>query len=145
LLICQSNPDWPNFVPGALTTHYPSLPELAAELEQAGFQQIHAHGTLPIDAAPPRQQRMNALRRWVMQSGMRSLLAPIKPLLQQLSYGKLHPLPPSIDTQWVATWREKINSKPLSLSQPDRVHRVIYLEGTKLALFCTFYDLVTAW
>lgn len=145
LLICQSNPDWPNFAPGALTTHYPSLPELAAELARAGFQQVRAHGTLPIDETSPRQQRINALRRWVMQSGMLSRLGPIKPLLQRLSYGKLHPLPSSIHAQWVATWQERLKLKPLSLLQTDRVHRVIYLEGTKLALLCTFYDLVPAW
>jgi len=29
LLIALSNPDWPDFVPGAMRTHYPAVPELA--------------------------------------------------------------------------------------------------------------------
>jgi ubiquinone/menaquinone biosynthesis C-methylase UbiE len=130
-LICQSNPDWPNFVPGALTTHYPRLPELVAGLTQAGFRDVKCYGTLPITATNARQKVVNALRQWAIKSGILSRLGPLRSLLQRMSYGQLYPLPSAIDAQWVATWQADLSQTPLSPTQPDRVHRVIYVEGTR--------------
>src|SRR5690606_6362202 len=93
LLICQSNPDWPDFVPGSLTTHYPPLPQLAACLARAGFREVQATGILPITATSPRQRLVNRVRRWVTHSGILPLLRPLTHALQALSYGELHPLP----------------------------------------------------
>jgi ubiquinone/menaquinone biosynthesis C-methylase UbiE len=131
LLICQSNPDWPNFVPGALTTHYPSVPELAASMRQVGFDAIKLWGTLPITATGTRQKLVNLLRRRVMTSGLLPWLRPLTPLLQRMSYGQLQPLPAIIDAQWVTTWQAGLDLTPLSPAHPDRVHRVIYAEGTR--------------
>jgi ubiquinone/menaquinone biosynthesis C-methylase UbiE len=50
LLIGTSNPDWPHFVPGALSVYYPNIPELTARLQQTGFGQIQAWGSLLIMA-----------------------------------------------------------------------------------------------
>jgi ubiquinone/menaquinone biosynthesis C-methylase UbiE len=131
LLICQSNPGWPNFVPGALTTHYPPLPELVTSLTQAGFHDTKCYGILPITTTGPRQRLVNLLRRWATQSGILPWLGPVRGLLQHLSYGQLHPLPATINSQWVATWQEGLTLTPLSPNHPDRVHRVIYVEGSK--------------
>jgi ubiquinone/menaquinone biosynthesis C-methylase UbiE len=130
LLTCQSNPDWPNFVPGRLTTHYPSVPELAASLAQAGFHDIELGGHLPITATSTRQRVVNRLRRWVATSGLLPWINPLTTLLQRLSYGALQPLPPSMDAQWVATWQGELGLTPLSPAQRDRVHRVIYAAGS---------------
>lgn len=131
VLICQSNPDWPNFVPGALTTRYPTLPELAATLTQAGFHDIKCYGTLPIATTDARQRLVNTLRQWVTKSGLLPLLGPLKTLLQQVSYGHLYPLPATIDAQWIDIWQGNLNLTPLSPTQRDHVHRVIYVEGVK--------------
>lgn len=131
LLVCQSNPDWPNFVPGALTTHYPSGPELASSLIQAGFHDVKLWGTLPITMAGPRQRLVNKLRRWVTKSGLLPWLGPLTPLLQRVSYGQLQPLPAAIDAQWVAAWQSGLELTPLSPAYADRVHRVIYAEGMR--------------
>lgn len=131
LLICQSNPDWPNFVPGALTTHYPTLPELTAALSQAGFHEVKCFGSMPISAATTRQRIINVARQWVTKSGILPWLGPLKSVLQRMSYGELHPLPPSIDAEWVATWQIGQEMTPISPTQPDRIHRVIYVEGRK--------------
>ena len=130
-LICESNPDWPNFVPGALTTRYLSVPDLAATLAQLGFTQIAAYGILPITATGARQRVINRARRWVMQSGVAALLGPLKTQLQRLSYGELHPLPASVDNAWVGAWQGNLQRVPIPTNQPDRVHRVVYVEATR--------------
>ena len=130
LLICQSNPNWPNFVPGTLTTHYPDVPALATSLAQAGFHDIQFHGILPITATGTRQKFVNALRQRVATSGILPWLRPMITLLQRLSYGELHPLPATIDAGWIATWQTDVTQVPLSPTQPDQVHRVIYAEAT---------------
>ncbi len=131
IVICQSNPDWPNFVPGALTTHYPSLPELAMSFNQAGFSNVTCFGTLPITATNTRQQVVDRLRRWIMKSGIQPWLGPLKAVLQRMSYGQLQPLPSTIDAQWVTAAQLDLAQTPLHPTQPDRVHRVLYVEGTK--------------
>ncbi|MCC6455824.1 MAG: methyltransferase domain-containing protein [Caldilineaceae bacterium] len=130
VLLCQSNPDWPHFVPGRLSTYYPSVPEVATSLARAGFQAIELYGTIPISATSARQKRVNALRRWVTTSRLLPWLKPLTSLLQRLSYGKLHPLPPAIRDGWVATWQADLELTPLSLTEPDPVHRVTYAEGS---------------
>lgn len=130
-LICQSNPDWPDFVPGALTTRYPPLPELTAALARAGFRQVQCSGILPVTAANARQQLVNHARRWVIQSGIITLLGPVKRTLQTLSYGEMYPLPGTIDAAWIAQWQAGITRTSLDPNARDRVHRVIYVEATK--------------
>jgi SAM-dependent methyltransferase len=129
VLICQSNPDWPDFVPGALTTRYPTLPELVASLRCVGFHDVKSYGALPITTAGTRQKLVNRLRRWGTMLGILSWLSPLTTLLKRLSYGKLQPLPRAIDADWVATWQADLSLTPLSPTEPDRVHRVIYVEG----------------
>jgi ubiquinone/menaquinone biosynthesis C-methylase UbiE len=129
LLLCQSNPDWPDFVPGALTSHYPSLTELTASLQQAGFGALQWGGILPITASTARQRATHWVRRWVLASGILPLLGPFRPLLQRVSYGQMHPLPPMIDAEWVATWQTGVMPTPLPPGERDRVHRVIYVEA----------------
>ncbi len=131
LLICQSNPDWPNFVPGALTTHYPSLPELTTALTRHGFRTIHATGILPVTAGGLRQRIINTARRWIAQRGILPRLGPLKPLLQTLSYGKLYPLPHVIDATWIAHWQTGLTAAPLDTATADDVHRVLYVESRK--------------
>ena len=130
LLICQSNPDWPYFAPGALTTYYPPLPTLAAMTTAAGFQAAQCFGTLPVtDSA--RQRAINTARQWITTSGLTPWLGAFKTVLQQLSYGQLHPLPATIDAQWLSEWQTDITLTPLSPTERDRVHRVIYVEAQK--------------
>jgi SAM-dependent methyltransferase len=131
LLIGQSNPDWPNFVPGALTTHYPNLPELVAALQGAGFGSVQCSGILPITASGPRQRLVNWVRRWVLASGILPLLRPLRPMLQRMSYGELRPLPTVIDAPWVATWQAEVMQRLIAPDQRDTVHRVIYVEATR--------------
>src|SRR5690606_22561377 len=126
-----SNPDWPNFAPGALTTHYPPLPELTAALARAGFGKMQCSGILPITTSTPHQRLVNSARRWLIRSGMLPFLGPVKRTLQALSYGKLHPLPRIVDPAWIAQWQAGVTSTLLPHTQPDRIHRVLYVEASK--------------
>lgn len=129
LLICHSNPDWPNFAPGPLTTHYPDLPELAASLTRVGFHNIQCYGTLPITTTGTRQRIINTLRKWVVKSGILPWLGPLRTVLQQLSYGHLYPLPATIDAEWISTWQSDLALTPLCATQRDKIYRVHYLEA----------------
>lgn len=131
LLICQSNPNWPNFVPGAMSHYYPPLPELANSVRQAGFGAVKCFGILPIQQSNSRQRLLNQARRWVTQSGLLPLLGPLKSVLQQMSYGTLYPLPAIIDAAWVAQWQGDLSQTPIAPLQMDRTHRVIYVEAVK--------------
>jgi ubiquinone/menaquinone biosynthesis C-methylase UbiE len=131
VLICQSNPDWPDFVPGRLTSYYPSLPELAASLTASGFSSVQCYGTLPVTATSPRQQIVNRVRRWAIKSGILSWLGPLKPMLLQISYGQLHPLPAAVDAEWIESWQGDLTLTPLPPTKTDSMHRVIYVEAAK--------------
>jgi ubiquinone/menaquinone biosynthesis C-methylase UbiE len=131
VLICQSNPDWPDFVPGLLTSYYPSLPELAASLTTLGFDNVQCFGTLPVTTANTRQRLVNRIRRKVIKSGILSWLGPLKPLLLKMSYGQLYPLPATVDEEWIDRWQSDLTLTPLPPTMADHVHRVIYVEATK--------------
>lgn len=131
LLICQSNPNWPNFVPGAMSHYYPPLPELATSVRKAGFGEVRCFGILPIQQSSARQRVINQVRRWVTQSGILPLLGPLKGILQQMSYGRLDPLPLTIDAAWMAQWQVDLGQTPVTPLKVDQTHRVIYVEAVK--------------
>jgi ubiquinone/menaquinone biosynthesis C-methylase UbiE len=129
LLLCQSNPDWPDFVPGPLTTHYPSAPELASALAQAGFHNIQLFGALPTTSATPQQLLIHRLRRLVLSSGLLPSEGPAAALLKRLTYGQLTPLPVELDIATTATDRFKLSIDRLDSTVLNRTHRVLYAFG----------------
>jgi len=126
LLLCTSNPDWPDFVAGRYTTRYWGVPELADALKQAGFAEVALWGALPITQAGARQRWVNRARRWVVASGLVAALGPLAASLQRLVYGRLVALPAQVDAAWIETHRAGVTLAPLDGRAPDRVHRVIY-------------------
>lgn len=125
LLICQTNPDWPGFVPGALSVHYPRGPELAHALNVAGFERVQLYGGMPVVAATRRQQIAQRLRRSVLRSGLLPLLRPVAAPLLRLAYGAPIPLPAVLDAQTVAAGGV-LPLTPLPPGQVDRTHQVLY-------------------
>lgn len=153
LLVGSSNPDWPQFVPGELALRYPTAPELAEWLAGAGFCCVQVYGGFPLDAEPPRLAAALWLRRLLLASPLRPLVAPLAGHLKRLVYGELAPLPAELP---YATLREAAAAvaadaaasaaeaaagdaeaaarHALALLPPgraDRVHRVIYAVGEK--------------
>ena len=76
LLVSSSNPDWPHFVPGALTSHYPTAPvgHLAAGSRLAGSETLRAFALSQVDS---RQAAALQLRRLVLQSRMQRVISRI--------------------------------------------------------------------
>ena len=127
LLICQSNPDWPDFVPGPLTTHYPPVPTLTQAIAEAGFHDIVCHASLPVTRG--RRRWASRLRRYALRSGLVERLGPLVHLLKAVSYGDLVSLPAELDPGTVAAWTDGATLTPIPADQPDRVHRVVYAQA----------------
>jgi ubiquinone/menaquinone biosynthesis C-methylase UbiE len=126
LVISLTNPDWPDFVPGALSTYYPSGPELHHRLFRAGFAQVQLYGALPVSAAGGQQRLLHKLRRILDRTGLLPRLRPLAAQLMRLGYGELIPLPVALDSVTVAAGVAGLPLTPLAPDAPDRVHRVLY-------------------
>lgn len=127
LLIGTSNPDWPHFVPGKLSVRYPGVPLLAALLQLAGFQRLHFYGSLPTPTGvSSRQAAVAAVRRQLLRLPLFSTDTPATRFLKRVVYGQLAPLPPELPAGRAQATVEQ-GLIPISSSQPDRVHRVLFV------------------
>ncbi|MFC1465281.1 MAG: class I SAM-dependent methyltransferase [Candidatus Brachytrichaceae bacterium NZ_4S206] len=131
LLLSTSNPEWPFFAPGALSVHYPTAPELARLLQEAGFQSVALYGSLPVDRmlSPWGAARARVRRLLLGVSVFRSdnLLTRA---LKRLGYGTLTPLPPLLPASMrLADPFHELT--PLQADQPDRRHRVLFALAEK--------------
>lgn len=135
ILLCQSNPDWLDFVPEDHTTYYPNVPELAAKLTTAGFHTIRAHGILPGTQGDTTYSRLcrrlrRHLRRVALRCGLGHRLDPLIDALKCIDQGRTTPLPARLDDSYIANWATRAKMTPLPLDRPDPTHRVIYLRAT---------------
>lgn len=127
LLIGTSNPDWPHFVPGKLSVRYPSVPLLAAWLQFAGFQPSHLFGSLPASTSTsPGQAVVAAARKQVVRLPLFGADTAATRLLKRLVYGPLAPLPPEL-AAGPAQPHADHGLTPILSSQPDRMHRVLFV------------------
>lgn len=125
LLLSTSNPGWPYFAPGALSIQYPSAPELAALLRNAGFA-VTLYGSLPIDRSI---SRVGVLRAWLRRRALRVAFLRrdnrLTRVLKRASYGGLTALPPLLTaSQRIST--PFVHLAPIDADQPDERHRVIF-------------------
>ncbi len=130
LLLCTSNPEWPNFVAGALTTRYPTLVELQAWLAEVGFQSIRCHGALPATTTGSRGRLRTWLRKRLLQSGIIVPASRLGNVLKQVAYGKLTVLPANLSPATLEQ-EQQLPLIPLPADRPDRVHRVLYLQAQR--------------
>jgi len=126
LLIVYSNPDWPEFVHGRLSVHYPSVPELAHELEAAGFRRVRFAGILPATSYTLKQRAIQRLRRYILRVIAAPHTGVLAHLLKKFSYGRLAPLPAASTAQSLTPYAAQLAPQPLPAYQADRVHRVLY-------------------
>jgi ubiquinone/menaquinone biosynthesis C-methylase UbiE len=129
VLLCESNPDWHAFAPGALSTRYPGALELVEALRSGGFRAIELHGALPSLPGVGRAALVNRLRRIVLRTGLVRHLRRWAPLLMQLGYGQLTPLPLTLEADQARAWSAGMALTPLDPTRPDRIHRVIFAQG----------------
>lgn len=123
LTLCQTNPDWPDFVPGALSHHYLSGPDLLRALKTAGFGRVRLYGALPIAHATARRRLAQRARRLAARTGLLSRLRPLAAFLQRLSHGTVIPLPRALEHAATAGMHPLT---PLAPDRPDRGHQVLY-------------------
>lgn len=133
LLIGTSNPDWPHFVAGQLSVHYPTLPELTTQLYRAGFHHIQGYGGLPIQAgALGRQRLLAALRRQILRHKIFTGNSPLTRILKQLAYGRLVALPADLSSLPHAVVAEDNSLPSIPPAAPDQVHRVLFAVAKKV-------------
>lgn len=127
LLIGTSNPDWPHFVPGPMSVHYPGVAELANKLQRVGFRSLHCYGALPTPTATTPRRRLVALaRKYLVHQKFFTTDNPLTRLLKQVAYGQLTPLPPAL-TPTVLDSRILAELTPLSPTAVDLTHRVYFV------------------
>ncbi|MBX3010975.1 MAG: class I SAM-dependent methyltransferase [Caldilineaceae bacterium] len=127
LLLCTSNPDWPHFVAGAMSVHYPSLPELAAQLTLAGFQQPQFYGAFPTPTHRPFYKTWLAqVRKYALQQKVFTTDSILTRHLKQLAYGRLIPLPAELTLTSLPSSYAAAGLTALSPSVPDTTHRVLF-------------------
>lgn len=129
LLVGSSNPDWPYFVPGSLARYYPSAPQLAGWLQAAGFAPVQLYGAVAAHRATARHAAASQLRRRLLRSPLRPLLAPLAEQVKGLVYGRLLPLPDEMPLHLLRHMVATLELEQLPTDQPDRIHRVIYALG----------------
>lgn len=128
LLLALPNQDWPGFSPSPESHGYFSPPELAAEGRYAGFT-VRVYGRYPQPAQTLAQRALGLIRRASARLGLvprdPHSTEAVRRLLKRLFYGRLEPLPQEISLE--AAWT--CDGTELPADQPDRVHRVFYVEA----------------
>ena len=128
LLLTLPNRDWPGFSRSPQSYHYFSPPELAALGNRHGFA-VEVHGTYRQDGITLRQQILGVIRRTVTKLGLvptgRARTEAIRRFLKKWMYGRLEVLPHEVGPELA----NGCQRKPLSMDQPDRVHRVFYVRA----------------
>ncbi len=126
LLLCTSNPDWPHFVPGLLTTVYPTVPELHAWLYQGGFQEIALYGAFPTITISGLKQFVTPLRKLILQSGIINPESAVGTRIRRFAYGRLTPLPAELRSDELQHNAPAATLTQLPAGQADTTHRVLY-------------------
>ena len=126
LLLSTSNPDWPDFVPGRLTTSYPTLPEMTGALGASGFSNVQINGILPLTQQRVGDRLRNRLRAFVMKSPFLAQNLQRLPLLKFLAYRGLVPLGYELTEADLAIQLPMLSLPP---DQRDYSHRVLYFQA----------------
>lgn len=126
LLLGTENPDWPEFMPGKLSTRYLNIPELYRLLLRYGFDNVDCFGAFPVTTYSRRQQWLARLRRYLLRRGWLPNHPALRRYLQRLGYGTLYTLPPFLEADQLI----QAPVIPLSPTAPTRAYKVFYLRAT---------------
>jgi len=122
LILSTVQPEWDGFNPSPFSTHYFTATELEELMTQQGFS-ARLYMGFPAVAMSPTQHLIRRLR----QTAVRWKLVPRtmrgKQFLKRLFYGKLKPIPPTVDDA-TAPAADLI---PRSDSSPVRNFKFLYL------------------
>jgi len=129
LLLSFSNPDWPYFAPGPLSSYYPPLQEVGGALAAVGFVDVRAWGILPASAATATERLRAGARRlvlaWLPNFGNGRAARLLMPFL----YRGQRLLPPALSQDAIAA-AAATPTTGLDWTCTDRTHRVLYVQAT---------------
>jgi len=122
LILSTVQPEWDGFNSSPFSTHYFTAAELQDLMKKHGFS-ARLYTGFPTVAMSPTQHLIRRLRRTAVRWKLVPRTMRGKVFLKRLFYGKLKPIPPTIDDA-TAPAAELI---PLSVSGPVRDFKFLYL------------------
>jgi ubiquinone/menaquinone biosynthesis C-methylase UbiE len=125
LMICSVNPEWADFNPSPHSTRYPSAPELARLLIEAGFR-AEFFAAFPAGSAGIGGTAVAILRRVAVALRLVPRSMEGKAWLKRLFYGKLREMPPELSDPELAA-PEPV---PVEPGQVGSRWKVYYALGT---------------
>ncbi len=95
LLLSTINPEWSDFNPSPLSTHYFSASELAALFRENGFETT-LQGAFPVEKPSVRGSLVSSVKRAAVTLNLIPGSMKGKQFLKKMFYGKLIPLSPEL-------------------------------------------------
>lgn len=125
ILIATANKDLYDFNPSPYSHTYFGVVELNDLLTKHGFA-VECFGYLSVKTVSWRQKILRPVKRTVVNLGLMPRSMAGKKLLKRLVFGKMVTMPAEIQPEMVPY----TPPVPLSLSEPDHRHKVIYCAAT---------------
>jgi SAM-dependent methyltransferase len=126
LLIATANKDLFDFNPSPFSHRYLGVAELGSELGNCGFE-TSFFGGVRTDRVSLRQRILRPIKYGVVNLGLMPKTIGGKALLKRLVFGKMRPLPASVD-EATAPYEAP---EPISAGVADRVHKVVFCAAHK--------------
>ncbi len=121
VLIATANKDLFDFNPSPYTFEYFGVPELEHLFAEKGFV-VNCFGYMPIGEVSFRQKVLRPIKKLAIMLGLMPKTAEGKKILKRLVFGGLVKMPHEV-SEGVFPYEEP---RRLTLSVPDREHKVIY-------------------
>jgi ubiquinone/menaquinone biosynthesis C-methylase UbiE len=125
VLIATANKDLYDFNPSPYTHAYYGVVELHQLFEEHRFD-IECFGHLSVQEVSIRQRILRPIKGFVVKFGLMPKSMVGKKLLKRLVFGEMIPMPAEIQADMI-TYE---SPTPLSNTQPDQHHKVIYCVAT---------------
>ncbi len=125
VLIATANKDLYDFNPSPHSYKYYGVVELNELFAKQGFS-LECFGGTPVDQLSLRQRLLRPIKKLVVILGLIPKTMAGKKFLKKLVFGELIKMPAEID-EGMSAYAEPTS---LSLSRPDRKHKVIYSVAT---------------
>lgn len=125
VLITTANKDLYDFNPSPYSHTYYGVIELNDLLTKQGFS-VECFGYLSVEKVAWRQKVLRPVKKFVVSLGLMPKSMAGKKILKKLVFGNMVKMPAEIE----ADMGPYVAPTPLSLSEPDRKHKVIYCVAT---------------
>ena len=128
VLVVTANKDLYDFNPSPYSYHYYNPLELNALFSDAGFS-VKCYGGTPLREISFKQKMLRPIKKTAVRLGIMPKTMSGKKLLKRLVFGRMVTIPAEINNKTAIY----VPPTPISCEQPDRQHKVIYCEATKIS------------